>query len=349
MIPATTSPLISVLIPTYNRAIFFQKALESARAQDYPHLEIVVSDNASTDETPGLKNQYASDSRVRWFRNEENVGLAGNWRKLVYDHARGDYAKILADDDFLANPQHLSQAAELITRHGLDVVFAGAGSYEGETGTMVSRSWDLPEQLSPEWWMHHIGDREKGKTLFPNLTTSGVFRLDKAKALKAFIDPVFGMDYQLGLELMLSGPPGYLKGIHGAERKHRDNDGFNAQLDVVMSCLKLYDRILDYGLKQGLPEADVRTFCRRFMVVMVKGFVLYTWSREKGATPGSLRELHRTLSQVDPELARTVLTPESLARFFLGGNPRRQEALRRTYYQFCLMRDAIRQRLHKFL
>jgi glycosyltransferase involved in cell wall biosynthesis len=342
---ATTFPTISVLIHTYNRADFLQQALESARKQDYPHLEIVVSDNGSTDATSSLQERYRQDPRIRWYRNEPNIGLAGNWRKLLYEYARTDFVKILADDDYLENPKHLSQAAELIQRHRVDVVFAGAGSYDDETHMLVSRSWVLPELLAPAWWMSHIGQREGGKTLFPNLTTSGLFRLSKAKSLQAFIDPVFGMDYQLGLELMLSGPSVYLSGIHGVERKHRRNDGFDAPLETVISCLKLYDRVLAYGLSQGLPEADVRAFCRRFMTVMINGFVVYTWSRERGASPRSLAAFYRALTQVDPRLGRAVLiSPRSLIQLFLGGSPERQERLRRLYYQFCRWRKPFHRR-----
>jgi hypothetical protein len=206
---------------------------------------------------------------------------------------------------------------------------------------MISRSWDLPTILTSDWWMEHIGAREKGKTLFPNLTTGAVFRLAKAKALKAFIDPVFGMDYQLGLELMLSGPTGYLAGIHGVERKHEQNDGFNAPLETVASCFELYGRVLAYGRSLGLPEPALRGFCRRFMNVMVTGFVLYTWSRERGVSIRSAHALYQRLSKLDPALARNVMSsPRTLARFFIGGSPKRQEFLRRLYYKLCQFRNA---------
>ncbi len=336
---------MSVLLPTYNRAGFFRKALESALAQDYPRLEIVVSDNASTDATASLKETYAKDPRVRWYRNPENIGLAENWRKLFYEYARSDYVKILADDDYLGNPRHLSEAADLIVKHEVGVVFAGAGSYDDATGTLVDRSWDLPERLTPAWWIANLGRRERGKTLFPNLTTGGVFHRERARSLRAFIDPVFGMDYQLGFELMLSGPSGYLKGVQVVERKHPDNDSFTASLDTVLGCLKLYDRVLACGLKHDLPEADVRRFCRRFSEVLTRGFVLYAWSRERGVSLASARALYQTLSAVDPALARAIATsPGALARFFFGGSPRRQEFLRRAYYKMCLWRDALRRR-----
>ena len=92
------NPFVTVAIPTYNRSDgYLREALESALAQDYEALEIVVVDNASTDAT-GTYVTSVADERVRYIRNETNLGVNGNFNACL-KHARGEYFLLLHDDD----------------------------------------------------------------------------------------------------------------------------------------------------------------------------------------------------------------------------------------------------------
>jgi len=116
-------PLISICIPTYNRAHYLRDAIESALAQTYPHLEVIVSDNASTDETMDLLATYADDPRVKVFRNEENVGIHRNfWRAI--QRSNGTYLSMLCSDDVLL-PDFIDDAYAYLERHreSVDVVY----------------------------------------------------------------------------------------------------------------------------------------------------------------------------------------------------------------------------------
>jgi glycosyltransferase involved in cell wall biosynthesis len=96
------SKVVSVAIPTRNRLQYLQKAIESAFAADYPHIEILVSDNASTDETPAIADIYRNRG-VRWYRQESDLGMVGNWN-FCLRVAKGDYFLLLSDDDELTPP-----------------------------------------------------------------------------------------------------------------------------------------------------------------------------------------------------------------------------------------------------
>ncbi len=96
-----TLPLVSILIPTYNRAAYLRIALESALAQTYPNIEVVVLDDASTDATPEVVRSFQEqDKRVLYVRNHLNRGLVANWRQGV-EIAQGDFFCFLGDDDAL--------------------------------------------------------------------------------------------------------------------------------------------------------------------------------------------------------------------------------------------------------
>ncbi len=93
--------LVSVCIPTYNHSSVIGEALRSAMAQDYENLEILVVDNHSEDDTERRVAEIAAgDSRVRYVRHPENVGMARNFSACV-SLAVGKYIKLLCADDLL--------------------------------------------------------------------------------------------------------------------------------------------------------------------------------------------------------------------------------------------------------
>lgn len=107
---------ISVVIATWQRARMLAQAVEAALAQSRPPEEIVISDDASRDETPALLAELAaSHPCVRAFRRETNSGGVGNWNGAMRQ-ARGDYLALCSDDDrFL--PGHLEASAAYLDAH----------------------------------------------------------------------------------------------------------------------------------------------------------------------------------------------------------------------------------------
>lgn len=92
------APLVTIAIPTYNRAgSYLSETLASALAQDYAPLEILVSDNASTDGTEELVRR-SMDRRLRYVRHGVNIGSTANYNFCLAS-ARGDYFLLLHDDD----------------------------------------------------------------------------------------------------------------------------------------------------------------------------------------------------------------------------------------------------------
>lgn len=111
-----TLPLVSICIPTYNRSLFLKEAIASALATDYPNIEVVVSDNASTDDTCQVVQSF-NDERIKYFKNETNIGAFGNFRKVLYEYAKGEYAIYLADDDLFIDRIYLPNAVNLIVNN----------------------------------------------------------------------------------------------------------------------------------------------------------------------------------------------------------------------------------------
>ena len=97
ILSALPQPLVSVVIPTFNRPQYLGLALGSAIAQTFKNIEIIVQDNASV-EDPTARVSAVGDARVRLFRNATNIGQTAN---IVTACARasGKYVAILGDDD----------------------------------------------------------------------------------------------------------------------------------------------------------------------------------------------------------------------------------------------------------
>ncbi len=95
-------PLVTVGIPTYNRSEGLLKALDSVRNQSYSELEILVSDNASTDKAhlSALENIAKGDPRVTFYIQQSNIGAVPNFNFLL-KKAKGDFFMWLADDDWI--------------------------------------------------------------------------------------------------------------------------------------------------------------------------------------------------------------------------------------------------------
>jgi glycosyltransferase involved in cell wall biosynthesis len=93
------SPLVSIGVPVYNGEEFLRKSLDSLLAQTYQNIEIIISDNASTDRTAEICKEYEQkDHRIRYYRNDINIGVVKNFRR-VFQLSSGEYFMWNGADD----------------------------------------------------------------------------------------------------------------------------------------------------------------------------------------------------------------------------------------------------------
>lgn len=98
----TQKPLVSIGMPVYNAAGTLKRAIESLLGQDYQNIELVISDNASNDETEAISREYAAiDKRVLYHRSALNMGAIWNFNR-VFELSTGKYFVWAAHDDMRA-------------------------------------------------------------------------------------------------------------------------------------------------------------------------------------------------------------------------------------------------------
>jgi glycosyltransferase involved in cell wall biosynthesis len=98
----TAAPRLSIGLPVYNGAKYLAEALDALLGQSYEDFELIISDNASTDGTGDICRRFGSqDSRIRYIRQPQNIGLAGN-HNFVFAQASGELFKWASYDDLYA-------------------------------------------------------------------------------------------------------------------------------------------------------------------------------------------------------------------------------------------------------
>ena len=94
-----STPRVSIGLPVYNGEKYLRAALDCILRQDYADFELVICDNASSDGTEAICREYAArDGRIRYTRNETNIGASGNYKR-VFELARGEFFKWASHDD----------------------------------------------------------------------------------------------------------------------------------------------------------------------------------------------------------------------------------------------------------
>jgi hypothetical protein len=110
----TPESKVTIAIPTYNRSELLKTSLQSVLAQDYSDFQVLVLDNASTDDTEAVVRSQA-DSRITYVRNETNIGMFRNWKRTVEINS-SPYLSILSDDDRLL-PNFIRESVLALDKH----------------------------------------------------------------------------------------------------------------------------------------------------------------------------------------------------------------------------------------
>jgi glycosyltransferase involved in cell wall biosynthesis len=198
---ADRQPLVSVGVPVFNGEAGLARCLDGLLRQDYNNLEIIISDNGSTDATPAICEAYARrDPRVKWVRSEENRGLVWNFNR-VSELATGTYFMLAAHDDERA-AEFVSACVERLEQRP-DAVLCAAHAEVTIAGTQpvlyVTHFDTVVDRIDA------VDRYEETLKRLPLTAIYGVFRASALRTTKRF-RRVIGTDTAFIRELLIYGP-----------------------------------------------------------------------------------------------------------------------------------------------
>jgi glycosyltransferase involved in cell wall biosynthesis len=133
------APKVSVIVPVYNQLPFIRETADSVLAQDHANLELVLSDDGSTDGTVDILREYAErDPRVRVVASERNTGIAGAFNRALDAHT-GEYIAWLGGDDVMLPGKVSRQVAVLQSRSDVIGCCHDAEVFDSESGKLYGR------------------------------------------------------------------------------------------------------------------------------------------------------------------------------------------------------------------
>jgi len=137
--PANAAALVSVGMPIFNEERFLVESLEAILKQDYPAFEIIIADNASTDDTWKICNRFAADhASIRLVRMPVNVGAAANFQKVL-DLAQGEFFMWASGHDLWA-PNFISSCVRVLEANPDAVVAFGCSQWVDADGNPMGKA-----------------------------------------------------------------------------------------------------------------------------------------------------------------------------------------------------------------
>ena len=283
-------PLVSILIPTYDRPESLLKSVTSALLQSYNNIEVIVSDNKSLS-TVDKELGKLEDSRIIYSKNETNIGPVLNWKKAL-TLARGKYCILLPDDDFFINPFYIEEVVFIAESKRVNLVITNCVIGYPTHSFIASSNYigliDGKMFLRDFWGKYHIP------------TISNLFNRELALAVNAFhSNEILYSDIELWFKILIHEKdiycyhyPSIYYNFHGGnivttmtQTALIENASFiNNALSSKVSDQDIYRLVCRY-LEQIAPRCKKvsRSFIKSIFVQngFKKGYKLLYWKYKK--------------------------------------------------------------------
>jgi alpha-1,3-rhamnosyltransferase len=197
-------PLVSIIIASYNHAEYVEKAIQSVLNQTYSNIQLIVIDDASTDNSSYKIKEIQEQANFLFLQNEKNMGLPRSLDKAMRE-VRGDCLGLLASDDMIL-PEKIERQVIFLQQHDLDGVYA-SGYLLYPDNRQVQMDLGRVEQMFREGkYLEHIRVCDTYGAMFQ----SGLFRTDALKALSYIRERFWSDDWAVTMKLVENYRIGFL-------------------------------------------------------------------------------------------------------------------------------------------
>ena len=252
---ASKQPLVTVMIPAYNQERFVRDAVLSALAQDYPRLEVIASDDCSTDGTAAiLRKLEGQEPRLKVFANEANIGRVANYRNLLYKYAAGEWVINLDGDDFFTDSTFVSRfvaALELCP----EAVIVFGDMLAGEGAAAKKRKKKISASARVLDGTRYILSWPRANPKIQHVTC--MYKRSRALSLNFYSKDIASSDYESLFRLALGSKIIYCPGEMAVWRSHGSNFSRNMSVEEKIKNLSLFESVAAFALL-SLPKASKR-------------------------------------------------------------------------------------------
>lgn len=279
-------PKVSIMIPTYRQQNYIVRAIESALAQDYQNLEIIIADDNSPDQTQTVVEDYLqrkNDPRIRYFRNQQNIGILRNYHKTLYDYASGDWVINLDGDDFFVDPGFISEAVRLaLEDESIVLVFGNYCEFYQDTSKTVNiLNRALPKIMSAEDFLIRYSREEIAWN-----HNSILYKRPQALRIGFYWDEqVPRNDWESFLRLIINHHVGHIPNISAAWTQHEANETRRLDIRKYLNNYALIKGVCVAALAGGINAIKVAQWRRNMLYRSTRGSCIgYLRNRDfKGA------------------------------------------------------------------
>ncbi len=253
-----TMQKVTIGIPTYNQKEFLIYAIESALAQNYPALEVIVADDCSTDGTEKVIKKYFNDSRFKYHRNRENLGRIKNYRNLLYNLATGDWYLNLDGDDVLLEASYITQCMKIIETIK-DLVFVYGIRREINANfipsIISSNSETVLSYVVFEGKEYFFKIPRMRKDRLNHITC--LYNRKLAMEIDFYRKNIISTDLESLYRLSILGKVAFLPISAGGWRRHTTNVSAVLDINKLKENYSLFTNVVDYAF-QRMPEENTR-------------------------------------------------------------------------------------------
>ncbi|VVB77915.1 Dolichyl N-acetyl-alpha-D-glucosaminyl phosphate 3-beta-D-2,3-diacetamido-2,3-dideoxy-beta-D-glucuronosyltransferase [uncultured archaeon] len=294
-------PKVSIIIPTYNQSVYVCQTIESALAQNYENLEIVLSDDNSKDKTKEISKKYLRDKRFKYFKNKKNLGRVGNYHKALYDYSTGDYALVLDGDDYLIDNDYIKNSIDLILKYNLIAVFAKQNVLLEKDKKIIEDRMNnkLPTILEGNWLFLNY---YKGYSI-PHLST--IYDRKYAMKIGYYNEDILSSDWESFLRLIQKNKIGFINKSIGIWRKHLNNSSKSKDLYIVFNNIKYVENSYKFALNNKLSSKKILDNWRKNMLRrnFIKNLLKFLIIKDKE----SHKEFNKMIKKYDKKIYYSIL------------------------------------------
>lgn len=238
-----STPLVSVVIPSYNYAHTIIKCIESVIGQSYDSWELIVCDDQSNDDTWELLQKFANHDKIKIYLNEENLGLYENVTRCI-SYTTGEFIKIIMADDWL-HSDYLQNTIHLFAKYpNIGLCSARANLVDSNGSTILTRTEpELMREFYPKdrimsWTTQHINPIGN--------PTRVIFRKEAFEAAGGFDLAIeYCTEYELWLRLLEKWDYGAVPQVLCYELQHNNNATKNYTADArhILTCEQMFTKL----------------------------------------------------------------------------------------------------------